>query len=46
MCNRLQIRGNGPIYARLQLQGSKNGTLPCMAAALLHSGTTVLEGFP
>ncbi|MCI6732418.1 MAG: UDP-N-acetylglucosamine 1-carboxyvinyltransferase [Lachnospiraceae bacterium] len=46
MCNRLQVRGNGPIYARLQLQGSKNGTLPCMAAALLHSGTTVLEGVP
>lgn len=44
--SRLRIRGNGPLQAQLRVQGSKNGSLPCLAAALLHPGITVLEGVP
>lgn len=44
--SRLRIRNHGPIEAGLQLQGSKNSSLPCLAAALLHPGTTVLDGVP
>ncbi|MDY4971684.1 MAG: UDP-N-acetylglucosamine 1-carboxyvinyltransferase [Lachnospiraceae bacterium] len=43
---RLRIRNHGKIQAELRVQGSKNSSLPCLAAALLHSGTTVLDGVP
>lgn len=44
--SRLRIRKHGQVQAELQVQGSKNSSLPCLAAALLHSGTTVLDGVP
>lgn len=44
--SRLRIRNHGRIQAELQVQGSKNSSLPCLAAALLHPGTTVLDGVP
>ena len=44
--SRLRIRKQGPVEAQLQVQGSKNGSLPCLAAALLHKGITVLQGVP
>ncbi|MGN0293446.1 MAG: UDP-N-acetylglucosamine 1-carboxyvinyltransferase [Lachnospiraceae bacterium] len=44
--SRLRIRNHGRIQAGLQVQGSKNSSLPCLAAALLHPGTTVLDGVP
>lgn len=44
--SRLRIRNHGPIQASLRIQGSKNSSLPCLAAALLHPGTTVLDGVP
>lgn len=44
--SRLRIRNHGPIQASLQVQGSKNSSLPCLAATLLHPGTTVLDGVP
>lgn len=44
--SRLRIRGHGPLQAHLRVQGSKNGSLPCLAATLLHPGITVLDGVP
>ncbi len=44
--SRLRIRNHGRVQAELQVQGSKNSSLPCLAAALLHTGTTVLDGVP
>lgn len=44
--SRLRIRNHGQVHAELQVQGSKNSSLPCLAAALLHPGTTVLDGVP
>lgn len=44
--SRLRIRKQGQVQAELQVQGSKNSSLPCLAAALLHPGTTVLDGVP
>lgn len=44
--SRLRIRNHGRIHAELQVQGSKNSSLPCLAAALLHPGITVLDGVP
>lgn len=44
--SRLRIRNSGPIQAELRIQGSKNSSLPCLAATLLHPGTTVLDGVP
>lgn len=44
--SRLRIRNHGQVHAELRVQGSKNSSLPCLAAALLHPGTTVLDGVP
>ena len=44
--SRLRIRNHGRVQAEFQVQGSKNSSLPCMAAALLHPGTTALDGVP
>lgn len=46
MKSRLQISGSDAVCASFSLQGSKNGSLPCLAAALLHPGTVVLENVP
>lgn len=46
MKSRLQISCPDTVCASLSLQGSKNGSLPCLAASLLHPGTVVLENVP
>src|SRR5512137_559644 len=40
------IRGGRPLSGAVTLGGSKNGTLPVMAAALLTRGVTTLENVP
>ncbi len=42
----LNIRGRQKLEGFLSVQGSKNGALPLMAAALLHEGTTILHNIP
>lgn len=46
MKSRLRISCHEAVHATLDLQGSKNGSLPCLAAALLHPGTVILENVP
>lgn len=40
------VTGGSPINGELQVQGSKNASLPLLAASLLIKGTTVLEHCP
>ena len=42
----IQVQGLLPLNGRIQVQGSKNGVLPLMAAALLGRGVTVLRRVP
>ena len=42
----IQVQGLLPLNGRIQVQGSKNGVLPLMAAALLGRGVTVLRHVP
>lgn len=42
----LKIRGGQRLEGFLSVQGSKNGALPLMAAAVLHAGTTILHNIP
>ena len=42
----LLIRGMKPLNGQVKISGSKNSTLPIMAASLLCSGQVVLDGVP
>jgi UDP-N-acetylglucosamine 1-carboxyvinyltransferase len=42
----LRIHGGAPLSGEVRLSGSKNATLPIMAAALLAPGESVLENVP
>ena len=42
----IEIRGGEPLFGELSVQGSKNGVLPVMAAAILNRETVVLENVP
>lgn len=42
----LFVRGGIPLHGTVSIQGSKNAVLPMMAAAILHSGTTILKNCP
>ncbi|MDO5402279.1 MAG: UDP-N-acetylglucosamine 1-carboxyvinyltransferase [Eubacteriales bacterium] len=42
----IEIEGGHRLYGEVQVQGSKNATLPIMAAALLNSGISILKNYP
>jgi len=42
----LQIRGQKPLSGTVQISGSKNASLPMMAACLMAGGRTSLHGVP
>ncbi|MCI9547356.1 MAG: UDP-N-acetylglucosamine 1-carboxyvinyltransferase [Lachnospiraceae bacterium] len=42
----IRIWGGRPLGGTVSIQGSKNATLPIMAAAVLHKGITVLHNCP
>jgi len=42
----LLIRGMKPLNGQVKISGSKNSTLPIMAASLLCSGQVILDGVP
>lgn len=42
----VQITGGRKLQGKVSIQGSKNATLPMIAAALLHRGVSVLKGCP
>src|SRR5512140_1937619 len=42
----IEISGGKPLRGEVQVSGSKNATLPQIAAALLAPGTSVFRGVP
>lgn len=42
----LRIRGGKPLRGEIQVSGSKNASLPIMAASLLAEGESILRGTP
>lgn len=42
----LLVKGNKPLKGQVEISGSKNATLPIMAASLISSGEVVLSGVP
>lgn len=42
----LVVRGSKPLKGQIRISGSKNSTLPIMAASLLCSGEVILTGVP
>ncbi len=46
MMDRLVVHGGNPLQGSAKISGSKNATLPLMAAALLAPGKTIIEGAP
>ncbi len=42
----LLIKGNTPLKGQVEISGSKNATLPIMAASLMSSGEVILSGVP
>ncbi|MDO4295826.1 MAG: UDP-N-acetylglucosamine 1-carboxyvinyltransferase [bacterium] len=42
----IQVMGAEPLAGEIWVQGSKNAVLPVMAAAILHSGVSVIENVP
>lgn len=42
----IEILGGHSLFGEIQVQGSKNGVLPVMAASLLYPGVTVLHNCP
>lgn len=40
------VRGGYPLHGQIAIGGSKNATLPMLAASLLCQGETILEGCP
>lgn len=43
---RLMIRGGKRLKGQIEVSGSKNATLPIMAASLLSSGEVILNDVP
>lgn len=43
---KLKIRGGAPLQGAIEIRGSKNTVLPCIAAALLTEDEVVLENVP
>lgn len=46
MSSVIKINGGKPLYGKIQISGSKNSTLPIMAASLLTDDTLVLSNVP
>ncbi len=44
--DRFEIEGGKPLSGSVGISGSKNATLPLMAAALLAKGTTIIDNIP
>lgn len=44
--DKFRIIGGRPLSGRVPISGAKNSALPCMAAALLSSGTVTLHNVP
>ncbi len=44
--DKIVIQGGKPLSGQTTISGSKNATLPMMAASLLANGTTVLQNIP
>lgn len=42
----IRIEGGSPLYGELSLQGSKNATLPVLAACILIEGKVKLKNCP
>ncbi|MEI6503898.1 MAG: UDP-N-acetylglucosamine 1-carboxyvinyltransferase, partial [Armatimonadota bacterium] len=42
----LHITGGQPLEGEIRISGSKNGTLPLLAASLLVEGETVISNIP
>lgn len=42
----LLVKGNKPLKGQVEISGSKNATLPIMAASIISSGEVVLSGVP
>lgn len=42
----IQVEGLHSLKGEIEIQGSKNAVLPMMAAAILNTGTTVIENVP
>lgn len=42
----IRIEGPSRLEGTVKIQGSKNATLPIMAASVINGGTTVLENYP
>src|SRR5213595_3564004 len=42
----IEITGGKPLHGEVNVSGSKNATLPQIAAALLAPGTSVFRGVP
>ena len=43
---KIYVRGGNPLQGTIRVSGSKNGSLPIMAACLLVDGKTTLHGVP
>ncbi len=46
MMDRFEVEGGKPLLGKVKCAGSKNGTLPLMAAAILTDGVTILNHVP
>ncbi len=46
MMDRFDVEGGRPLTGTIECAGSKNGTLPLMAASLLTKGVTILDNVP
>src|SRR6185436_2065642 len=44
--DKFSIRGGGPLNGRIEISGSKNSALPCLAATLLTADTVTLHNVP
>ena len=42
----IQIKGGNPLQGRVRIQGSKNASLPVLAATLLIAGQCTLDNCP
>ena len=42
----IQIKGGNPLHGRVRIQGSKNASLPVLAATLLIEGQCILDNCP
>ncbi len=44
--DRFHVSGGQPLHGTVAVSGSKNGSLPLLAASLLVNGTTIIENVP